>query len=134
MTDIIAEIAAASREQSAGIDQVNQAVTQMDEVTQSNAAQTEELSSTAQALADQAEELQALVARFELGTGLAAQPEVVPRTNGHGPAPRIATRGKSLVKPVVARATPTKAGSALVAAGAHAQGGNGSAHAEDHGF
>ena len=134
VTDIIAEIAAASQRADGGIEQVNKAVTQMDQVTQSNAAQTEELSSTAHALAGQAKELQALVARFELGTGPAAQPEVVPRTNGHGPAPRIATRGKSLVKPVVAKATPTKARSALVAAGAHAQGGNGSAHAEDDGF
>ncbi len=67
VTDIIAEIAAASQEQSTGIDQVNKAVTQMDQVTQSNAAQTEELSSTAQSLAAQAEEMQALVGRFKLG-------------------------------------------------------------------
>ena len=40
VTDIIAEIAAASQEQTTGIDQVNKAVTQMDQVTQSNAAQT----------------------------------------------------------------------------------------------
>ena len=44
VTDIIAEIAAASQEQTTGIDQVNRAVTQMDQVTQANAAQTEELS------------------------------------------------------------------------------------------
>ena len=69
VTDIIAEIAAASQEQTTGIDQVNRAVTQMDQVTQSNAAQTEELSSTAQALAGQAGELQALVGRFKLGDG-----------------------------------------------------------------
>ena len=58
MTDIIAEIAAASQEQSTGIDQVNQAVTQMDAGDAVNAAQTEELSSTAQSLAGQAEQLQ----------------------------------------------------------------------------
>jgi methyl-accepting chemotaxis protein len=68
VTDIIAEIAAASQEQSTGIDQVNQAVTQMDQVTQANAAQTEELSSTAQSLAAQAEELQVLVGRFKLAS------------------------------------------------------------------
>jgi methyl-accepting chemotaxis protein len=134
VTDIIAEIAAASGEQSAGIDQVSQAVTQLDQVTQSNAAQTEELSSTAHALAGQAEELQLLVARFKLGAGPAAQSEVVHRTNGHVPTPRIATRGTSPVKSVVTKAAPTKAGSALVAAGAHAQRGNGSAHAKDDGF
>jgi hypothetical protein len=67
VTDIIGEIAAASQEQSSGIDQVNKAVAQMDQVVQSNAAQTEELSSTAQALTTQAEHLQGLVAQFKLG-------------------------------------------------------------------
>ena len=67
VTDIIAEISAASQEQSTGIDQVNRAVTQMDQVTQANAAQTEELSSTSQSLAAQSEQLQALVSRFKLG-------------------------------------------------------------------
>ena len=57
VTDIIAEIAAASQEQSQGIDQVNKAVGQMDQVVQSNAAQTEELSSTARLLAGQAADL-----------------------------------------------------------------------------
>ena len=66
VTDIIAEIAAASQEQSSGIDQVNRAVTQMDHVVQSNAAQTEDLSSTAQSLTIQADQLKALVARFKL--------------------------------------------------------------------
>ncbi len=67
VTDIIAEIAAASQEQSQGIDQVNRAVSQMDHVVQSNAAQTEELSSTSQMLASQAADLHALVGRFKLG-------------------------------------------------------------------
>jgi ABC-type transporter Mla subunit MlaD len=48
VTDIIAEISAASQEQSQGIDQVNRAVAQMDHVTQSTAAQTEQVSATAQ--------------------------------------------------------------------------------------
>jgi len=69
VTDMISEIAAASREQNTGIEQVNKAVTQMDQVTQSNAAQTEELSSTAQGLAGQSEQLQRLVARFRLDQG-----------------------------------------------------------------
>jgi methyl-accepting chemotaxis protein len=66
VTDIIAEIAAASQEQSTGIDQVNRAVTQMDQVVQQNAAQTEELSSTALTLTSQAGDLQTLVGRFQL--------------------------------------------------------------------
>jgi methyl-accepting chemotaxis protein len=66
VTDIIGEISAASQEQSGGIDQVNKAVSQMDQVVQSNAAQTEELSLTAQSLSVQAQQLQTLVGRFKL--------------------------------------------------------------------
>jgi methyl-accepting chemotaxis protein len=66
VTDIVSEIAAASREQAGGIDQVNKAVTQMDQVTQGNASQTEELSGTAESLAAQAMQLQNVVAQFHL--------------------------------------------------------------------
>jgi methyl-accepting chemotaxis protein len=75
VADLVAEIAAACQEQSTGIDQVNRAVTQMDQVTQKTAAQTEELASTAQAMAGQAQRLQALVGRFTLDAGAAAGPE-----------------------------------------------------------
>jgi outer membrane murein-binding lipoprotein Lpp len=73
VADLIAEISAASQEQSQGIEQVNKAVTTMDSVTQQNAAQTEELSSTAQALAAQAEELTAQVGQFRLGEEAASR-------------------------------------------------------------
>jgi methyl-accepting chemotaxis protein len=66
VTDIVSEIAAASREQAGGIEQVNKAVTQMDQVTQGNASQTEELSGTAESLAAQAGQLQRVVAQFNL--------------------------------------------------------------------
>jgi uncharacterized protein Yka (UPF0111/DUF47 family) len=66
VTDIVSEIAAASREQAGGVEQVNRAVTQMDQVTQGNASQTEELAGTAQGLAGQATQLQQLVAQFNL--------------------------------------------------------------------
>jgi methyl-accepting chemotaxis protein-like sensor len=68
VTDIVTEIAAASKEQYTGIEQVNKATMQMDQVTQANASQTEEMSSTAQGLSANAEQLQALVAGFQLGT------------------------------------------------------------------
>jgi methyl-accepting chemotaxis protein len=68
VTDIVAEIAAATREQSSGIDQVNGAVGEMDSVTQSNASQTEELAATAESLAHQANDLQKLVRRFRLSS------------------------------------------------------------------
>ena len=66
VTDIVSEIAAASREQSSGIDQVSRAVAQMDQVTQANASQTEELSGTAESLSGQASLLQEVVSRFKL--------------------------------------------------------------------
>ncbi|MFP6559107.1 methyl-accepting chemotaxis protein [Paraburkholderia sp. B3] len=66
VTDIMGEIAAASQEQSSGIDQVARAVTQMDEVTQQNAALVEEAAAAAQSLEDQASRLRAAVAVFSL--------------------------------------------------------------------
>jgi methyl-accepting chemotaxis protein len=69
VTEIIAEIAAASAEQSQGIEQVNRAIVQMDRLVQSSAAQTEELSSTALALAVHAKQARALVWRFKLTDG-----------------------------------------------------------------
>jgi len=63
---LIAEIAAASQEQSQGIDQVNTAVAQMDKVTQQNAANSEESASASEELGSQAEELQGMVAQFKL--------------------------------------------------------------------
>jgi methyl-accepting chemotaxis protein len=69
VTDIVGEIAAASGEQSTGIEQVNTAMTQMDQVTQGNSAQTEELSATAQSLSAQAAHLLELVSAFTLSQG-----------------------------------------------------------------
>ncbi len=66
MTDIVAEIAAASKEQLVGVEQVNKAVAQMDRVTQGNAAQTEEMSGTASMLLTHAEQLSQLVGQFQL--------------------------------------------------------------------
>jgi methyl-accepting chemotaxis protein len=69
VTGIVGEIAAASREQAVGIEQVTKAMAQMDQVTQTNSAQTEELSSTSQTLASHAQQMQTLVARFKLESG-----------------------------------------------------------------
>jgi methyl-accepting chemotaxis protein len=96
VTDIISEIAAASREQNTGLDQVNKAVSQLDQVTQTNAAQTEELSATAEALSEQAAELQALVAKFRTG--------VVTSTQAKPPATTASKR-----KRVVRKGTPNTA-------------------------
>ncbi|WP_144154407.1 methyl-accepting chemotaxis protein [Paraburkholderia sp. BCC1885] len=66
VTNIMGEIAAASEEQSSGLDQVARAVTQMDEVTQQNAALVEEAAAAAQSLEDQAGKLRATVGVFQL--------------------------------------------------------------------
>jgi len=66
MTDFIADISAASQEQSAGIEQVNHAITQMDEGTQQNAALVEEASAAARSLEQQAAQLVETVAAFRL--------------------------------------------------------------------
>ena len=72
VTDIMAEITAASQEQSAGIEQVNMAITQMDEVTQQNAALVEEAAAAAESMEEQAGILAAAVAVFRLKSGSSA--------------------------------------------------------------
>ena len=67
VTDIVAEIAAASQEQLIGIEQVNRAVTSMDHVTQANASQTEELAGTSAAVLNNARRLETMVSAFQLG-------------------------------------------------------------------
>ncbi|WP_329608994.1 methyl-accepting chemotaxis protein [Vreelandella janggokensis] len=66
VADIMDEISAASIEQSDGIEQVNQAVSQMDEVTQQNAALVQEAATAASSLEDQAAQLESAVATFKL--------------------------------------------------------------------
>jgi len=64
VADVMTEITAASREQSDGIEQINTAVIQMDQVTQQNAALVEQAAAAAQALSDQAQRLRSAVAVF----------------------------------------------------------------------
>jgi methyl-accepting chemotaxis protein len=71
---LVAEISAACREQDVGADQINQAIQQLDKVTQRNAAASEEMSATAEELAAQSEQLAANIAYFRLGDGAAPAP------------------------------------------------------------
>jgi methyl-accepting chemotaxis protein len=71
VSDIVAEIAAASREQSAGIEQVNRAIMQMDELTQQNAALVEQATAASQGMADQARELNEMMGRYRVRRTLA---------------------------------------------------------------
>ncbi|MEF9387024.1 methyl-accepting chemotaxis protein [Ralstonia solanacearum species complex bacterium KE056] len=66
VTDIMGEISAGSAEQSTGIEQINEAVTQMDDVTQQNAALVEQAAAAAQALEEQADELRRAVSVFRV--------------------------------------------------------------------
>lgn len=82
VTDVVGEIAAAAREQSVGVDQVNQAVSQMDQVTQGNAAQTQELTRTAEDLSSTSQHLRELVERYRLKGESAAAAHAYPRERG----------------------------------------------------
>jgi methyl-accepting chemotaxis protein len=66
VTDLVGEIAAASSEQTLGMEQVNQAIAQMDRVTQQNAALVEQASASAQAVREQAGGLAQAVGQFKL--------------------------------------------------------------------
>ena len=82
VTDIMSEIAAASLEQSSGIEQVNQAVGQMDEMTQQNAALVEEAAAAAESLQDQAGQLAQAVSVFKL-EGASYSPRVEQPASSH---------------------------------------------------
>ena len=110
VTDIMAEISAASQEQSAGIEQVNQTITQMDETTQQNAALVEEASAAARSMEEQAAELAQTVAVFQLAHA------TKPASASHKPA--SVTEFKALAKPAAtfkpaARASARRAEPAL---------------------
>ena len=103
VTDLVGEMATAFREQSTALEQVNQAIAQMDAVTQSNSALTEQLSSTAGALADHAERMREVVAGFQLGTSAPRSPGVA-RALAPRPAPTTTAHA--------GRASPRRAGRA----------------------
>jgi methyl-accepting chemotaxis protein len=94
VTDIMSDIAAASAEQSAGIEQVNLSIIEMDGMTQQNAALVEEAAAAFQSLQDQAAELQRVVSIFKLAEGEEAVAEA--------PAP-VAVSTAVATRAVVAR-------------------------------
>jgi len=69
VTEIMNDITAASQRQSKGIEEVNGAITEMDELTQRNAALVEQSAAAAQSMQDQAHELLRVVGAFRLGDG-----------------------------------------------------------------
>jgi methyl-accepting chemotaxis protein len=103
VTDIMGEIAAASREQETGIGQINQAISEMDDATQQNAALVEEAAAAAQSLQEQAGNLGQVVGVFKLaGMHALGAPRAV---RSVAPAPR-----KAKVTPLKLKAAPVKQG------------------------
>jgi methyl-accepting chemotaxis protein len=101
VTDIIGEITAASHEQSSGIEQINLAIAQMDEVTQQNAALVEEAAAAAGSLQDQAENLVKTVSVFEVERTQAAVNAPARRSAPVAVAPtRAAKRSAIAAQPV----------------------------------
>jgi methyl-accepting chemotaxis protein len=103
VTDIMSEISAASQEQYAGIEQVNQTITQMDETTQQNAALVEEASAAARAMEEQAGQLTEAVSIFRVEHTLAAPPAPVAARAAAPVTARVAAKVTARVAaPVVA--------------------------------
>ena len=110
VTDIMAEISAASQEQSAGIEQVNQTITHMDEATQQNAALVEEASAAATSMAEQARALAESVAVFTLDTRISAPVRHAIAAATHGkdtPAAPAAKPRAAARKPAPGKTDPT---------------------------
>ncbi len=104
--ELVAEISAACREQDIGAAQINQAIQQLDKVTQQNAGASEEMSATSEELAAQAEQLQASIAFFRIDnaggrrrTGCSAQA---------APAKRAAPRQQSCCNAPARKSSPAK--------------------------
>jgi len=74
VTDLVAEIAAASNEQAQGINQVNQGLGQVDQAVQGNTATSEETAAAAEELSSQAEQLKHMISRFKLAKSHMVQP------------------------------------------------------------
>ena len=121
--ELVQEVAAASREQSGGVAQMNKAMGQVDQVTQRNASASEELASTAEEMAAQAESLQQLIAAFQLGGENSLRRETKPVTAG-------ATAPKLSVHPAAAEVRAAVAGHTWLPAKA----GNGRDHHSDGDF
>lgn len=116
VTDIVAEIAAASEEQSTGIEQVNNAVTQMDGVTQQNAALVEEASAASKAMEQQSTTLVHQIGYFHTGDG-AVPAAARPQPQVSAPAKRESGVTQPVRKPArpVARRSAATAKSAAQA-------------------
>ncbi len=120
VTDVMAEIASSSREQASGIEQVNKAITMMDDVTQQNAALVEEASAAAQALTEQASNLTQLISRYRVGEGSSAEAPrpAARRAPSHTAAPAVERRAPT--RPLTGKKRPAVVSTATPAGAAGA--------------
>jgi methyl-accepting chemotaxis protein len=108
VTDIMSEIASASMEQTMGIEQINSAISQMDEVTQQNAALVEEAAAAAGSLQEQAATLADVVSVFKVGQEALAKP--APRAPARkSPAGRPIARPAANAPAIAPAAAPRRA-------------------------
>ncbi|MBT9491475.1 MAG: MCP four helix bundle domain-containing protein [Paucibacter sp.] len=105
VTDVIAEISAASREQSDGINQINAAVTQLDQMTQQNAALVEESAAAAESLRDQSGRLSEAIAVFRLSEAPQARASASAK---HSPQFRTGSAAKPLAAKSASARPPAK--------------------------
>jgi len=115
VADIMSEITAASQEQSSGIEQVNLAITQMDEMTQQNAALVEQAAAAAESMEEQAVALAQAVSVFKMNTGNVHVPQQQSRPVVSKAVSKPAAPARSEVK-----ALPRAAPSGTAGAGARA--------------
>ncbi|HEU4815471.1 methyl-accepting chemotaxis protein [Janthinobacterium sp.] len=101
VTDIMGEITSATHEQTIGIEQINMAIAQMDEVTQQNAALVEEAAAASQSMQEQAGELAHVVGFFKTGNHVASVSKLSPA--------RAATPAPAIARPVAKPAPMRKA-------------------------
>jgi len=119
VSDIVSEIAAASEEQSAGIEEVSAAITQMDQMTQQNAALVEEAAAASESVKEESARMDELMNFFSLGDGEDEQPaaavarprkSAVPAPERSAPSPRSEAAPTRPPAPVAAvgRASPVE--------------------------
>ncbi|AQR66933.1 methyl-accepting chemotaxis protein [Janthinobacterium sp. LM6] len=101
VTDIMGEITSATHEQTIGIEQINMAIAQMDEVTQQNAALVEEAAAASQSMQEQAGELAHVVGFFKTGNHAASAPKLTPVRAAAAPA-------AAKIAPPAARPAPAR--------------------------
>ncbi|OFA00079.1 methyl-accepting chemotaxis protein II [Janthinobacterium sp. HH107] len=127
VTDIMSEIASASQEQSAGIEQVNLSIIEMDGMTQQNAALVEQAAAAAQSLQDQAAELAHVVSIFKLVEGEQKPAAAsVPAPAPVAAAPAAVRKPAPALRPVKSLTRKTEAAAPVAAAAPRKAAGAGS--------